>query len=286
MGITRVADVSNQVQKFWAPLFMKELRAKLLLGGLVNKEYEGEIKQKGDTVYVSQINAPTGELKTIGTDDNSFEAEALSTSRISIAANKRAVAAYEFEDLVTLQSQLEAEDSAIRDALLFAAMKQINTYLYSLVSPSASAPDHIIASAASSDLASADLITMRNLAANAKWLKNKPWYMLLSPDFYGDLLAKTVITSGDFAADQPAVSGNIAQSRFGWNIMEDDSLSGDYALAFHPDFLHLVMQTMPTFKVSDQHANKRFGYVISVDAIFGAALGIAGNVKHIKMTGT
>jgi hypothetical protein len=44
------------------------------------------------------------------------------------------------------------------------------------------------------------------------------------------------------------------------------------------------MQLQPTIKVSDLHANKKFGYVISADVIFGAALGIAGSKKHQLVT--
>ena len=62
MSSTLLSDVTNQVNKYWAPIFMKELRQRLLLGALVNKDYSGEIKQLGDRVRVSQINAPTGEL--------------------------------------------------------------------------------------------------------------------------------------------------------------------------------------------------------------------------------
>ena len=125
MGVTNLSDISNQVQQFWAPLFMNELRAKLVLGSLVNRDYEGEIKQMGDTVYVSQVNAPVGQL--LSNTDNSFSSETLSTSRISVQANKRAIASYEFQDLVELQSQLGSENSAIRQALMYAVDSQVNT---------------------------------------------------------------------------------------------------------------------------------------------------------------
>jgi len=47
--------------------------------------------------------------------------------------------------------------------------------------------------------------------------------------------------------------------------------------------MHLVMQTEPTFKVSDLHSNKKFAFVISVDFVFGARLGIDGDKKHIRI---
>lgn len=283
MSLTTLSDVSNQVQKYWAPMFMKELRQQLLLGALINKEYSGEIKNLGDTVYVSQINAPTGELRTAGTDADSFNSDLLSTTRISVQANKRAVASFEIEDLAMLQSQIGAQDSEIRASLMYAVEKQINDYLKGLVSPSTSAPDHLINSVA--DFNATQLSGARILAGQAKWDKSKPWYCLVDPSYNGDLLNAATLTSSDYVGqDLPIVGGQIAQKRFGFNILEDNSFSTDRALLFHPDFMHMVMQQEARFKISDMHSNGKFGFKVSVDIVFGAALGISGAKKHIVVT--
>lgn len=281
MALTDINQVSEQVQKKWAPLFMKELRESLLLGALVNKDYEGAIGKEGDTVYVSQINAPTGELRTVGTDADTFDSSLLSTTRVSIVANKRAVAAFEIADSAQLMSQLDSQESAIRESLLFAVGQQINNYLYSLVSASTSAPDHSIASV--TDFNAAQLSANRVLAAQAKWMRNKPWYVLADPVYYGDILNASTLTSADYVGgDLPVVGGQIAKQRFGFNILEDNALPTDQALTFHPDFMGMVMQYEPRFKLSDLHSQKKFGYLLSVDIIFGASQLINGSVKHIQ----
>jgi len=287
MPITTLAEVQDQIEKFWSPLFTKTLRESLLMGSLVNRDYEGQIKELGDQVRVSQIVDATGELRTVGgtgsDDANAFETESLQTVKVDIKADKRAVAAYEFAELVELQSQIGAEKSAIRESLMFAVEKQINTYLYSLVSPSTSSPDHTIGSVA--DFNATQLLNCRKLAAQAKWRKDKGWFALLDPSYYNDILNATTMTSSDYVGDdQPVVGGQVAKQRFGFNILEDNSRPEDTAVLFHPDFMHLVMQSQARFKVSDQHANKKFGYIVSVDLIFGAKLGIDGAKKHIKVT--
>src|SRR4030042_4171686 len=167
MSVTDIAAVNDQIQKYWSPLFTKKLRESLKLGSLVNKEYDGEIKKGGDTVYVTQVNDPEGQLLTIGTDADTFESEKVSTTRIAIQANKRAVASYEFEDVVSLQSQISQDNPAVRDSLLYAMNKQINKYLYSLAAASSSSPDHVISGIA--DLNAAQLSALRILAGQAKW---------------------------------------------------------------------------------------------------------------------
>lgn len=290
MAVTSLAEVTNQVQTFWAPIFTKELRETSLLPSLVSKDYQGEITKKGDTVRVSQINAPTGQLLTVGTNADSFDSEAISTSYVDIKADKRAVASFEVQDLVDIQSQLGNENSEMRNSLLHAVKTQINNHLYSLVSPSASAPDHILNGI--TDMSAAQVSALRTLAAQARWDRQKGWWILADPVYYSDMLDDANFSSSLFGGtDAPMVGGQIIQKRFGFNILEDNTAGlltlgttgADCALVFHPDFMHLALQKEVQFKISDLHAQKKFGYVISVDVIFGAVLGIDGDEKHIRV---
>jgi hypothetical protein len=282
MSVTKLAEVADQIQKYWSPLFTKQLRESLLLGGLVDKRYEGAITKGGDTVRVSQVNAPTGQLLTVGTDADSFDTEAVSTNFVDIKADKRAVAAYEFEDLVSLQSQIAMENPEVMESLRYAMAKQINDYLYSLTAPSTSAPDHVINSV--TDFNAAQLAAVRLLAAQAKWPNDGQWYCIVDPSYYSDLLNAQTLVSSDFGAqDAPVIGGQIALRRFGFNTLEDNSRATDKALIFHPSYLHMVSQPEVQVKISDMHSSKKFGMVMSVDMVFGAKLGIEGSKKHISV---
>lgn len=280
--LTNLAQVNDQIQKYWAPVFTQELREQLLLGALVNKSYQGDLKQGGDTVYVSQLAAVTGELKDVGVDADTFGSEQMSLSRIAIVADKRAVASYKVADLVAIQSQLDQGKPEILESLRFAVSKKMNDHLYSLVSPSASAPDHIVNSVTTFDLST--LQTVHKLANEAKWPMDGQWYGLLSPKYYADLLGVTSATSNDFgASDAAVISGQIALKRFGFSIVGDNSRSGSQALFLHPSFMHMVMQSEVQLKVSDLHSQNQFGYVISADVIFGAKQAVDGNIRCIKV---
>ena len=284
MAETLLADVNDQIQKFWSPMFMDELLESTILPSLVNRDYEGDLKKQGDTVKVSQIKRPTGETKDVGVDANTFTPEKLTTAQVEVKAEKRFIASFEFEDLVDLQSQIQGDSSEIRQALLESIDIQLNDYLYGLLAP-VGGPKTGVANFDASELNSA-----RKLASKRKWAKMKGWWCLYDPEYGEDLRADTTITSGDFgSADKPVVGGEIVEKRFGFNMVEDNSagLAANYgvggdgaALLFHPDFLYLVMQQAPRFKVSDQHSNNKFGYTISVDMVGGAKIGLEGDVKH------
>ncbi len=283
MATTNLSAVNDQIQKYWAPVFTKRLRENLILGSLVNKDYEGAIARQGDTVRVSQIVDIDGQLLTVGTDADSFSPEAVTTTYVDIKADKRAVASVEFSDLVELQSQVDR--NKVQDTLMFAMSRQINNYLYSLVSPSTSAPDHLISGVA--DFNATQLGACRVLAAQAKWAEDNNWYALLDPQYYQDLLNSTTVASNEFGAtDAPSIGGKIALKRMGFNVLQDNSRTVDQGLLFHPDFMHMVQQTEVQVKISDLHAQKKFGFVMSVDLVFGAKLGLQGDVKHIKVFNT
>jgi hypothetical protein len=286
---TQLSHLADQAQKWWAPMLIPELLEVSLLPALVNKQYEGEIKPGGNTVRVSQLSRPTAVRKTAGANEDTFESERLSSTYVDLVADQVITAAVELSDLAALQTQIGQDQSAIRQAMTEALMIEVNNYLYSLVSPSTSAPDHVVNGV--SDFNATQVANCRMRASQAKWKRDGGWWLLCDPSYYNDMLAASTLTSGDFVDDAPVVGGQISKQRFGFNILEDNSAAmastavvqstagADYALAFHPDFMLSVMGA-PQYKLSDLHSQKRHGYLLSATIIMGAKLGIDGAVKH------
>lgn len=285
MANSDLDDVASAIQEFWSPLFMDQLRQTNLLFNLVNRDYTGDLRQMGNTVIVNQVNAPTGQRLTIDGAGvgRTFTPEAINLSSVSVTADQRLVASYDFHDLVAIQSMIDPMSSRaqeVRAAMVSAISNQLNTYLYSLVAPTTTIPS--VATMTASTVALA-----RETAALAKWSYNKPWYALLAPQYYSDLLVDTTFTSADFVGqDAPVVNGQIGLPRYGFRVYEDNTQSAGATsggLFFHPDFLYLVSQYEPRFKISDKHSQHEFAFVMSVDWVIGAKLGIQGAAKHIKV---
>jgi len=290
MSATLLAAVQDQVQTFWSDIFVNEYVEMAKLPSLVSREYEGEIKEAGNTVKVSQINTPVATRRTIGTPGyENYTATPMVTEQIFVTADTIIDAGYEFGSLAMLQSQIKTQDSAIRAGLLKALEIEMNNWLYSIVSPSASGPDHIIDSV--SDFNATQLLAARKIAADAHWPEGDSW-LLASSSYINDMLAVTGLTSNDFVTDNPVLSGRLVAQRFGLNILEDNSVgmrqlspssaANDLALLFNPAFMYLCMQLQPVFKISDLHAMKRRGYLITVELVAGAKLGLDGATKHAK----
>lgn len=292
MANSDLDNVASAIQTFWSPLFMDELRQTNILFNLVNKDYTGDLREMGDTVKVNQINAPTGQRLTIDGAGvgRTFTPETISLSSVSVTADQRLVASYDFHDLVAIQSMIDplgSRATEVRAAMVQAISNQLNAYLYSLVAPTA--PANI--TYATATMSAATVQAQRERAAVLQWNHLKGWYALLTPAYYGDLLLDTTFTSADFGAtDRPVIGGQMALQRYGFNIFEDNTgaqtaqTPDTNGLFFHPDFLYLISQYEPRFKISDKHAQHEFAFVMSVDWVIGAKLGIDGADKHLVVT--
>lgn len=283
MASTNLTDVQNQVQKYWSPVATKQLRESLLLGSIVNKDYSGEIRKGGDQVRVYSIQSPSATTKTVGTvDSNTFAPSAVSTSYVDVKADKHVTAAFEFADEVELMSLIDRQNPEVMASLVFAVEKAVNTALYAALVPSAAAPDHQIQKAT---MDASALLDVRKLAAQAKWDQAKGWYGLLDPKYYSDVLQSQTLVSSDFgAADTPVIGGRVGLRRYGMQLAEDNSLAEGTAFFLHPDALLMVMAKEMAVKISDLHPAGKHGILMSVDLIFGVALGIEGAKKCIKVT--
>jgi hypothetical protein len=295
--LTRKEDLEVLAQKFWGVPFVPRLVESTILPSLVNREYEGQLMKEGDTVKVSAINETEADTKTVGVDDTTtFTPRKIGTTQVEVVANKVITASYEIADLAILQTQLGSPDgqSKIRDTLMRAVMRDLNKLVYEAVAPSTSNPDHEVSGVTNCDAAALNNLAM--LASQAHWPEENRWF-LADPSYYANMRAAQTLTSSDYGGDdQPVIGGKIIKQRFGFNIVEDASAAmknvsptlqtSQLGLAFNPDWLYLVMQQQPTFRIGDKLANNQLSYVIVVSLVCGVKLGIDGAVKHIAQFNT
>lgn len=277
MSANGVTELANLIPVITSPKIYAELRNSIMFANFFEREYEGEISSFGQQVKVNTINAPTAEI--LSDDKAEFASADLSISQTTITCDKIAVASFDITDLAQMQS-LEFEADVV-EALSYAIRLKLENQIISAFSPSASSPDHIIAPAAASDLAAADLGSMRTLLSTAK-VPVTGRGLFLAPSYYGDLLSKTQLTSLDFVPGQAGVSG-VLSNFMGFNIAEHNLLSADVGYAVHPSALQVVMQRGVTVKVSDLHPLGRLGYKVSAHMIFGVKQ--MDNTRIVKISG-
>jgi hypothetical protein len=273
MAQTGKADIVNMIPKVWSSKFYEELRAKSILQQLFAREYEGEIKSRGDQVNVSQITVPTAE--TLANDKTQFTPAALGNNTFALVANKQTVASFEFTDLAQLQSIsfMEEAKKALTDSLRLKIEAEL------LAQYVAAVTGYVIATPG--DLAVADLVKARTLLSKAK-VPTADRFMLLDPEYYGHLLSKGQIVSNDYRSTDATNSGELGARLMGFNVMEHDGLSALSGLAFHKSAVQMVTQREVQIKISDLHSNNKLGFLMSADIVWGSAIFDANRCTRLK----
>lgn len=123
--------VTNFVPDIWTAKILVALRKKAVAGGLVNRDYEGEIKRMGDSVKITSINDVTIGSYTVHTD---ITFEDIDDATRSLLIDQQKYFAFELDDVERAQAVNggavlnQALDNAtyqlrdVSDAFLLAAM--------------------------------------------------------------------------------------------------------------------------------------------------------------------
>jgi hypothetical protein len=279
IGATDIAAVADQIQKYWAPMSASQLVQTNPMVNIVNRNYQGNLQNKGDTVYVSVLNPMVGQTQTVGVDADTFSPSKAVLTRTSIVANKVMSSSIELESIVELQSLLDNNDPKLRETMMQAVSDQINAYLYSFVRASTTDGtngDYNVATISKTEFRGA-----RVFGGQKKWPKDGNWFALLDPSYWGDITVDSILSSSLFVGETPISGQSEFRNLLDFKTAEDNCLSTAQGLFFHREWLYFVMQQMPQWKVSDLHSNYKRGILLSVDVVCGAALNAyAGAVMH------
>lgn len=267
------AELIHLIPTVWSSLVYQELRHKVAYLNLCNRTYEGEIKNLGDTVKINTINAPAGEIIT--DDKASFNPEQLVTSQFELKADRRAVASFEITDMAKLQS-LEFQQEAI-NALVYSIQLQMEKDIQSIMVPTST---HQLSALVGTSFDIADVVALRTLLREALVPADDNLYLSTSPTFYGSLMQKNMVVGADFGSVNDLMAGEVKKLA-GFKTFEHDLEVGKVARAFHTSALQIAMQTEVNIKISDLHAQKKFGYLVSADIVYGRKLADNARIAEI-----
>jgi hypothetical protein len=263
------------IPEIWSKTFFQELRASLLLADLFSRDYEGEIKKQGDKVKVQQIKKAVGEILT--SDKQKYNTQKMEIGEYEMTADKRVSAGFKFTDLASLQSQAFEEDA--KAALSYGVMEALENYLIAQAVAGLTAT--ALNPTAAGVLAKSDITRARTALSKAKVPFDGQVYAAYDPDYYGDLLESSVLTSSDFV-DGKALMSQQLPSIYKMKHFEHNILTADQALFFHRTFINMVMQQELRIKISDLHPLGEYGYVMTADLVFGSEIFEAARGKLIK----
>jgi len=262
--MTAATETAAIVPEIWSSKFYDVLLDRLPFIDSVDKSYEGEIRNLGDTVNISSI--PEFDQASLLAEGAKGNAEAVTITGQQLVINKRA-----YKDvIVTKKSQLQSLSfmDGLRDKMIFSIMKKMQADIISAIVPSASSPDHAISYDSGSTLALADILEAKELLDTAN-VAEENRVCVLGAAQWNDIFNITGFTSRDFIpAGSPLTSGSIPTPVAGF-MPKMTNIVSTTSYFFHPSFLTMAVQQNLNIEVFNLGVDGVRGSRVNADVLYG-----------------
>lgn len=212
-------NIDDFIPEIWSGALLAHLDTNLVLGQLVNRNYEGEVSAYGDTVKIFRPGYIGSSGYTAGTTTVTYP-EPRVTDR-SLVINERDYISFGLDDLQRVQARLDLINSYMERGgyALADSIDQSISAFYSdgdagtVTLDLTSSPDFYAAA-----VEAGENLDMQNVPRNGRWL-------VVSPAGYGQLLQDSKFTQASALGDQVVQSGVVGRIA-GFDIRMSNNLAG------------------------------------------------------------
>lgn len=210
--------ITNFIPEVWSAAILEALRAKLVFPSLCNRDYEGDIREAGDTVHITGYNDVTvrkyvrGQAITV--DDATDEEAAV------LKIDQSDYFAFKVNDLDKTQAKADLTGKFTNSAA-YNMMKNVETYISNLMDAAVSTPAKTVAVGTPADAYLAVVeagrkLDVQNVPDEGRWL-------VVSPDFYALLLQDSRFIEGTEAGHNTLLNGVVGQVR-GFTVVKSNNV--------------------------------------------------------------
>lgn len=221
--------IINFRPEIWSATLLVALRKALVYGGpgIVNRDYEGDIRQAGDTVRITSISDPT--INTYNPNTTTITPEELSDAQRSLVVDQCKYFAFYVDDVDARQ----ALGNVIPEAMSRAAYKLadvVDQYLASFYTGVQSA--NVIGSTGSATAVTAAapnlaydsvLVPLRTKLAKAN-VPTAGRYVVVSPEFHGRLLLDNRFIKVNESGTSEGLRNGMVGRAAGFDILESNNV--------------------------------------------------------------
>ena len=224
--------VQNFSPEVWSPLLVKILQEKQDITSIFNRDYEGDIKEKGDTVNINKYGG--GTVRDYNTTGADIVVDNVTSSTQQLLINKNKYQAINIEDVDAIQANISLENPVLLD---IAEKFQVQMNQDVLSDCLTGVPTiNVVAAGAAIDLAdfkeARRLLSRQNVPLADRWA-------ILHPHVESDLLGiANIIKANEYGSDVPLKTGEIG-SILGFRIIISTSVKQTGTTAVYNNvFMH------------------------------------------------
>ena len=252
------------VPQVWSSNWYDALLADLPFNSVVSRDWEGEIRNLGDTVKISQF--PEFSDATELAESAANEADAITVTQQSLVINKRIVKDFIVTDKALLQS-LPAMDK-LQDMAIYAILKKVQAIIISETLPSASNPDHVIAYDSGTTLGLADILEVKDLL-DAQDVPMADRHAVLGSAQANDIFNISGFTSSDFVSGANLLTtGVVGNPLLGFQPHMTTEV-GSTCYFFHRSYYTMAAQKDISVKVFDLGVQGIRAARVNIDILAG-----------------
>ena len=238
--------ITNFIPEVWSAAILEALRAKLVFPSLCNRDYEGDIREAGDTVHITGYDDVTvrkyvrGQAITVD-DVNDKEAAVLEI-------NQSDYFAFKVNDLDKAQAKADMTGKFTNSAA-YNMMKNVENYISNLMDTAVSTPAKTVDVGTPADAYLAVVeagrkLDVQNVPDEGRWL-------VVSPDFYALLLQDSRFIEGTEAGHNTLLNGVGGQVR-GFTVVKSNNVPHKSA---SPDTQSILAGTNAAVTFAQQVSN-------------------------------
>ena len=202
--------VSSFIPALWNARLLHALDKAHVATNIVNRDYEGEIKQSGDTVHINTIGAVNVSSYEHGT---SIVYQELSTTDQTLVVNQEKYFAFQIDDVDAAQAAGDIMDEAMGRAA-YALADTSDSYLLGVIAAGGSSDNYVGSAGSPVALAANNIYTNIVKLRTALDKKNVPTIgrsIVVPPDAYALLLQDERFTKVDAVAENVLTNGLVGR---------------------------------------------------------------------------
>lgn len=267
--------LSNFIPQVWSARLLENLRKSLVYGQalVINRDYEGEISQFGDTVKINSIGPVTVGTYTKNTDIS--DPETLDDAQLMLAINQAKYFNFQVDDIDAAQAKPKVMDAAMAEAA-YALADAADQYIAGLYADIATANALGTTASPKTDLGTAGkpyqylvdlkvLLDENNVPTNGRWVVVPPWYhgLLLREDAF--------VETGSAQAEQRLANGEVGRVA-GFTVFVSNNVPNTSATKYRVIAGHKMAWSFADQinKVEGYRPQKRFADAVKGLHLYGA----------------
>lgn len=217
-------SVENFIPEVWSAALLQHMNDALVFGqaGVINRNYEGDISQAGDTVHITQFDKP--EIRSY-TKNSDITWDTLSSTQQSMTVDQANYFALTVDDIDRRQALTGFVEQSTQEAGFELAAGSDGFLASLMASEAGNTLDAVTVGEAQGD-AYQVLVDLRTALARTN-TPDQGRFVVVPPEVYGVLLGDDRFIRADAAGTTEGLRNGVVGRAAGFDVIESNRVAGD-----------------------------------------------------------